>query len=455
MSGAPAPALATALGTELETEQATEPEPVPGQLLAQLREANQHLVMATVGAQDELSSAQAENRRREQFLSMLAHELRNPLAPIAMATQLLGKLSDSHPQLPGLHAVLSRQVAHMAHLIDDLLDASRISSGKILLQKQALRLADVIDSARETSQPLIDRRHQQLQCDLPPTPIWLEGDAIRLAQVFANLLINAAKFSPEYEQIRISAKPQGDKVSIAIRDHGIGIAPEQQALIFDLFTQGFQSMERSQGGLGIGLALVRSMVELHHGSVSVSSGGLGMGSVFTVLLPMCPAPPCPAPPCPATTQAATAHSATAQPPATSPAARHAVRSAAHNYRILLIEDHADTNETMIAALQQEGHSIASAADGNTGLAMALAGEFDAIVCDLGLPGISGYEVARALTQQTALHAPHARRPYLIALTGYHQPEHKSLALEAGFDHFLVKPVAIEVLLDLISTCAGQ
>ena len=422
---------------------ANPPEPEHSQLLAQLREANQHLVIATVGAQDQLSSAEAASRRQEQFLAMLAHELRNPLAPIVMATQLIGKLSDSHPQLPRLHAILCRQVAHMTHLINDLLDASRISSGKILLQKQALRLADVIDSALETSQPLIDRRHQQLQCDLPPMPIWLEGDALRLAQVFSNLLINAAKFSPEYEQIRISARQQGEVVSIAVRDHGIGIAPEQQTLIFDLFKQGFQSMERSQGGLGIGLALVRSIIELHDGSVSVQSAGLGFGSVFTVCLPVGSTPgPTPGP---TSARPATAH----------PLPENLLP---HSYRILLIEDHADTNETMIALLQQEGHIIACASDGKTGLALALASEFDAIVCDLGLPGMSGYEVESQLSYQKSSRqklSPHARRPCLIALTGYHQSEHKTLALDAGFDHFLVKPVAIEVLLNLISTCVRQ
>lgn len=411
-----------------------------GKLVAQLREANQHLVIATVGAQDQLSSAEAANRRQEHFLSMLAHELRNPLAPLAMAAQLLERLADSNPQLPRLHGIISRQVVHMTHLVDDLLDASRISSAKIQLQKRSVTLAEVIDSSLETSQPFIDRRHQQLQLRLPKETIWIDGDLVRLAQVFSNLLINAAKFSPEYEQISVIAKRQGNAVSVAVQDHGIGIALEQQNAIFDLFTQGFQSMERSQGGLGIGLALVRSIVELHHGSVSVSSAGLGFGSVFTVLLPLVPAPEVAAGAVPA------APAAPATPGLTLPAK-------APGYKILLIEDHADTNDTLSDLLRQEGHIIACAPDGHTGLALARNTRFDAIVCDLGMPGMSGYEVARQLRATGT--ATGMAVPCLIALTGYNHPDHKTRALEAGFACFLTKPVAMEVLLNLISTCVRQ
>ena len=406
--------------------QTNETQPELEDLVQKLREANQHLVIATVGAQDRLSGAEALNRRQEQFLSMLAHELRNPLAPLAMAAQLLGKIADSHLQLPRLQGIISRQVAHMTHLVDDLLDASRISSGKIMLQKRPLRLSQIIDSALETSQPFIDRRHQHLRLSLPYDALWIEGDLIRLAQVFANLLINAAKFSPEYEQISISARRQHNAVLISVQDHGIGIALEQQTSIFELFTQGFQSLERSQGGLGIGLSLVRTIVELHRGSVNVSSAGVGLGSVFTVLLPLCASP---------VPEAALA------PP-------EPVR--APSLHILLIEDNTDTNDTMSELLRQEGHIIACAADGKSGLLMAREHAYDAIVCDIGLPGMSGFEVARQLRLQVR-----QPMPCLIALTGYNQGEHRVRALQAGFDHYLMKPVAIEVLLNLVLSSVRQ
>lgn len=407
---------------------ASQKQPGLGELIERLREANQHLVIAAVGAQDQLTRAEEANRRQEQFLSMLAHELRNPLAPLAMATELLGKLQDSHPQLPRLHGIFFRQVAHMTHLIDDLLDAARISSGKITLKKQALRLSDIIDNALETSRPLIERRYQRLHVDLPHDAIWIDGDLTRLAQVFANLLINAAKFSPEYEQISVTAERQGNAVQVLVRDRGIGIEPELQGTIFNLFTQGFQALDRSQGGLGIGLSLVRAIVELHGGSVSVNSAGLGLGSEFTVLLPLC------------------------APPAAVNASAGVAGAKGPLCKVLLIEDNADTVYTLGELLRQEGHSVASAMDGASGLAMQREGNFDVIVCDIGLPGMSGLEVAQQL-RRTAGSTPGQIHPCLIALTGYNHLELKSRAKDAGFDHYLMKPVAIDVLLDLILSCA--
>lgn len=402
---------------------ASQNQPVLEDLVEKLREANQHLVIATVGAQTRLSSAEEANRRQEQFLSMLAHELRNPLAPMAMAAQLLGKLLDAHTQLPRLHGIICRQVQHMTHLVDDLLDASRISSGKIVLNLQPLRLAEIMDSALETSQPFVDRRHQHLKLSLPHVPIWIEGDLVRLAQVFSNLLINAAKFSPEYEAISVAARRQRNAVLISVQDHGIGIALDQQASIFELFSQGIQALDRSQGGLGIGLSLVRTIVELHRGNVTVSSAGLGLGSVFTVLLPLCAAPP------------------VAQMPLLQASAMPAPV-----YRILLIEDNPDTNDTLSELLRQEGHIIACAVNGQSGLKLAREQAFDAVVCDIGLPGMNGFDVARQLRLQGL-----QPMPCLIALTGYNQSDHRAGATAAGFDHFLMKPVAIDALLNQIAT----
>ena len=256
-------------------------------LVVQLRDANQHLVLTTFSAQDRQAEAEFAKHRQEEFLAMLAHELRNPLAPISMAADLLSKITTAHPTLPKLHGIISRQVNHMARLVDDLLDASRVSTGNITLQRRTLQLAEVIDSAVETSQPFIDKRNQQLSIRCTDEPIMIEGDSVRLAQVFSNLLINATKFTPVDERIEISVQKLPDNVKISIKDNGVGIAPEVQPIIFDLFRQGPRSLDRSQGGLGIGLSLVRSVVQMHGGSVSVYSGGVGLGSEFIVELPLC------------------------------------------------------------------------------------------------------------------------------------------------------------------------
>jgi signal transduction histidine kinase len=255
-------------------------------LVVQLRLANQHLVIATMGAQGLQAVAEAANRRQEEFLAILAHELRNPLAPVAMATELLGRITDAHPQLPKLHGIISRQLSHMTRLVDDLLDASRFSSGKIELHMQAIPLSGVMESAMETSQPFLDKRFQRLTIDMPAYPIIINGDMVRLAQVFSNLLINAAKFTPEYERIAISVQLIENNVLISVKDNGIGIAAEAQPFIFELFTQGFHSTDRSQGGLGIGLSLVRIVVQMHGGTVIVKSDGVGLGSEFIVQLPI-------------------------------------------------------------------------------------------------------------------------------------------------------------------------
>ncbi|MBI3229441.1 MAG: response regulator [Burkholderiales bacterium] len=402
-------------------------QPALEDLVRQLREANQHLVIATLGAQDQLSNAELAKQRQEQFLAMLAHELRNPLAPIALATQLLGKLVESHPQLPRLHGIFHRQASHLTHLVDDLLDASRISSGKIALQKCPLLLTDIIDSALETSMPSIERRFQHFEMNLPHEPIWLDGDSHRLAQVFANLLINASKFSPEYEYIKLLAYRQADAIAISVQDHGIGIAPAMQSRIFELFTQGFTTAEHSQGGLGIGLSLVRSIVELHHGSVSVNSAGLGLGSIFTVCLPICAAP----------------HAIVNTPIDVPEKATEPKKQLKQAFKILLIEDNHDTNDTLGELLQQEGHIIACAGDGQSGLDLAQHQAFDVVVCDIGLPDISGFAVAKQLRMRE-------HPACLIALTGYNQLQAR--ALQAGFDHYLMKPVTTEKLLRLILSC---
>ena len=391
-------------------------------LVVQLRSANQNLVIATFGAQDLQASAEAANQRQEEFLSMLAHELRNPLAPVAMAAELLGKISSAHPQLPKLHGIIRRQVDHMSRLVDDLLDASRFSSGKIALQKRPLLLSDIVDSAVETSQPFIDKRNQCLIIELPAYPIVVNGDLVRLAQVFSNLLINAAKFSPEYEHITVSVRKAANAVTISVKDNGVGIAPDVQPVIFDLFTQGFRSLDRSQGGLGIGLSLVHMIVEMHGGSTKVVSAGVGFGSEFIVQLPI------------------SAESLTASVLPAVPVTR------GRHCRILLIEDNADASEMLRDLLTWAGHTVTVAIDGMTGLAIAKQDTHDVIICDIGLPGMDGYQVIKEL-RRDALEPT----PCYIAVSGYDRSKDQTHALEVGFDHYLVKPIEIDVLLQLVAS----
>ncbi|MGZ8288134.1 MAG: sensor histidine kinase [Telluria sp.] len=260
---------------------------VQQQEMSHLREANQHLVLATFGAQDSKTAAEAVNERQTVFLSMLAHELRNPMAAIAIANAVMEKLDLAHPGVAKLLAITRRQVGHLVRLVDDLLDASRISTGKISLQTRMIPLSEVIDSAVETAQSGLHGRGQTVLVDLPPAPVLLLGDMVRLSQLFANLLLNASKFSNPGATIAVTASVLDGQVRVAVTDTGRGIAPEFQAGIFDLFSQGEDAVEHAlSGGLGIGLSLVRTIAEMHGGSVHVISAGVGCGSEFVVLLPL-------------------------------------------------------------------------------------------------------------------------------------------------------------------------
>jgi signal transduction histidine kinase/ActR/RegA family two-component response regulator len=396
-------------------------------LVQQLQDANQHLVLATFNARDLQAAAEAANQRQIEFLSMLAHELRNPLQPMAMASSLLAGHTGLHPTIAKVHDVYSRQIAHMARLVDDLLDASRVSSGKINLQLAPVLLTDVLDDAVETSLPGIERRHQRLEVRLPTVPLMIRGDQVRLAQVFANVLINASKFTQEYGQIDVTAQRVGDTVEVCVSDDGAGIAPELQPFIFDLFTQGYRSLERAQGGLGIGLSLVRSIVQLHGGSVTVASEGTGKGSRFTIRLPL------PDPPNTAEDSSAPASVLRAVP-----------------CKILLIEDNADANDVMTMVLQQDGHTVTSCFDGPSGLRAGLGQMYNVVLCDIGLPGMDGFQVVSAM--RAALEAPY---PCFIATTGYSTAGQMDRASEAGFDHYLVKPINIDSLTRIISTHATR
>lgn len=390
-------------------------------LIAQLREANQNLVLATFGAQDLQATAEAASLRQTEFLAMLAHELRNPLQPLAMANDLLGKKVALDPTLEHVHGVIGRQVGHMARLIDDLLDASRVSSGKINLQLLPVLLSDIIASAVEASEHSISTRQQVLRMSLPKEPLAIEADLVRMTQVFANLLINASKFTQEFGHIEIVAKRNGAVVEITVSDDGAGIALDTQPFIFDLFTQGYRSLERAQGGLGIGLSLVRTLTQLHGGTVDVFSAGLGMGSQFILKLPISPLPM----------------------PGASVVPEPADKALPK--RVLLIEDNADAAELLAMLLEQEGHQVDLRLDGPSGLRAVLDAPYDVVICDIGLPGMDGYQVISSA--RAALSAP---LPCFIAASGYSQLAEFDLAGEAGFDHYLVKPINIEALLKIIS-----
>jgi CheY-like chemotaxis protein len=391
------------------------------ELVPKLREANEQLVIASVRAAEMQDEALAANHRQNEFLSMLAHELRNPLAPIATAADVLEKLAFAHPDLPNIQRIIARQVGHMKRLLEDLLDVSRVTTGKITLVCKPVLLADIIRHAAEIAQPLIDSHRQSLTVDLPIQPVVIHGDAVRLAQVFSNLLINASKYSPESKPIAVVARTLADgRLAVSVKDTGVGIEPAMQPYIFDLFTQAPCTLDRSEGGLGIGLLMVRSLVQMHGGNVDVQSEGHGHGSTFTVVLPI------------------SGDVVSADLPAPHPAL-------AGSSRILIIEDNVDGNETLNYCLSAEGHTVHSAFDGPQGLTLAKGGHYDYIFCDIGLPEMDGYEVVRQIRLQCF-----EPRPCCIAMTGYDNQEYRDRAHAAGFDDFLVKPVSMNQLLDTVA-----
>jgi signal transduction histidine kinase/ActR/RegA family two-component response regulator len=391
--------------------------------IEQLREANENLVMAAVSAQSLRDLAEATNRRQTEFLAMLAHELRNPLAPLSMSASLLqsiGGAPGTGGKLAHVAGVVRRQVDQKARLLDDLLDAARISSGKITLSVRPLALTGALDQAVETVAPRIRERGQQLELELPGEPLTIDGDPVRLTQVFANLLGNASKYTRDGGRIVLRAWRAGEEVIVQVSDNGAGIAPEMLPQIFDLFIQGPRSLARSEGGLGIGLNVVRNLVGMHGGSVSADSAGEGQGSTFTVRLPL---------------------SGAAAPVAEIAAGPSAAEGAC---RILLIEDNVDACDTLRTLLELAGHEVDAAYDGQAGLAAAQARRYDILICDIGLPGLDGLEViARVRSAQDGV------APFAIALSGYGQNEDRERALGCGFDRYLVKPAAPDALLELV------
>ncbi|HEV2855762.1 MAG TPA: PAS domain S-box protein [Thermoanaerobaculia bacterium] len=364
-------------------------------------------------------------RQMNEFLAMLGHELRNPLAPIRNAVAMIQTSELSESNLRWASDVIDRQVTHLARLVDDLLDVSRITSGKISLRKEPTALAPLVTATAEASRPLIEARKHTLETVIPGEPLLVEGDPTRLSQIVMNLLNNAAKYTPEGGHIRLAVEKDGEQVLIRVRDTGIGIPEDLLPKVFNLFAQGERALDRTEGGLGIGLTLVRQLVQMHGGSVEAHSEGLGRGSEFVIRLPLFAAPP------------SSEH----------PSLQDTERSLpSGSRRVLVVDDNRDSVESMALLLQIWGHEIRTAYDGPEALAVAAEYRPDVVLLDIGLPGMNGYEVAQRLRE-----LPRLERAVIVAVTGYGQESDRQRARRAGFDRHLVKPVDPAALQNLLAT----
>jgi signal transduction histidine kinase len=362
------------------------------------------------------------DRQKDEFLATLAHELRNPLGPIRNAVELLRQLGpDAQEQQEQARHTIVRQTNHLVRLVDDLLDVSRINQGKITLRREPSELSAFVATALETVQPIMQARQHALSVNLPPQSVTLYGDSVRLAQIVGNLLHNAAKFTPVGGRIGLDATLDGNTLVLRISDNGIGVPVASAGRIFELFAQAQHVPDRVQDGLGIGLSLVRKLVELHGGTVSVTSEGEGMGSTFQVRLPVM--------------QASSPEQAVEEAPAMS--------GAGAGYRILVVDDSIDSASMLCALLEISGHTVISSNTGQDALAAATRFHPEIVFLDIGLPDMTGYEVAARMRR-----LPELTGVKLVALTGYGQEKDKQDAKAAGFDHHLVKPINFDALMAL-------
>jgi signal transduction histidine kinase/DNA-binding response OmpR family regulator len=371
------------------------------------------------------------DRQKNEFLSMLAHELRNPLAPIRNALTFLRMSGESDPDVTWARELIDRQVTHLVRLVDDLLDVSRITRGKIRIELAGVDLASVVTSAAETSRPLIEAASHRLEVALSPEPLWVNADQARLSQVLANLLNNAAKYTPEGGLITLSVSREGSEACVRVRDNGMGIPAEMLAKVFDLFTQVDRSLDRSQGGLGIGLTLVQRLVELHGGRVEVASEGPGRGTEFTVRLPL-------------------AHASQHAPATARPDSAGSPAPAARRLKILVVDDNVEAADSLGRLLRLEGHHVSCAYDGPSAVDLAAKVHPNVAILDLGLPGIDGFEVAKRLRSE--------RNPsdlLLLALSGYGQEEDHRRSSLAGFDQHFNKPLDFHRLVRALATAFPQ
>ena len=385
-----------------------------------------NLMVDALLAKEQLRDA---DRRKDEFLATLAHELRNPLAPVRNAIAILNLKGPPVTELEWARAVIDRQMQHLTRLIDDLLDVSRISRGKIELKRERIELGKVIRGAVEASRPLLEQNSQELSVTIPPEAIYIDADETRLVQVFCNLLNNSAKYSDRNGQITLSATRDRDDVLVSVRDTGFGIPEDVLPRVFDMFTQVDGSLERSKGGLGVGLTLVKRLVELHGGEVSASSEGLGKGSEFVVRLPILSD----APAAPARASLASSTAPQAVP-----------------YPILIVDDNRDSADSMAMMLRILGNNVRTAYDGIEAVRVAADYRPGVVLLDIGLPKLSGYEAARRIRQE-----PWGRSMVLIAVTGWGQKDDRRRSREAGFDYHIVKPVAPEELVELLGSLSSR
>jgi len=374
-------------------------------------------ILASIEANAQLLEA---DRRKNEFLAVLSHELRNPLAPIRNSLYILNRATPGGEQARRALGVIDRQATHLTNLVDDLLDVTRITRNKVRLQKQRLDLNQVVHRAAEDNRTFFERNEVQLTCELAPAAVPVNADATRVAQMVGNLLHNAAKFTPHGGHAHISVATEAADAVVRVVDNGVGMAPETVVRLFQPFMQADQSLDRSKGGLGLGLALIKGLVEMHGGSIQAQSEGLGKGAAFVVRLPL-----------------------DAEAVLARPAGR--VRGPRICRRVLIIEDNLDAAESLREALELGTHEVEVAHSGPDGLDKARSFRPDVVLCDIGLPGMDGYEVARTLRQDPAL-----RSAFLVALSGYALPEDLEKAAAAGFQHHLAKPPSVDTLERVLS-----
>jgi CheY-like chemotaxis protein/two-component sensor histidine kinase len=370
-----------------------------------------------------IGKLQDSDRHKDEFLATLSHELRNPLAPLRNSLHLL-RIASSDGSAAPIHEMMERQVNHLVRLVDDLLEMSRISRGTFELRREKVELSAIVRNAVETSDPLMRSAGHKLQVTLPEQPLWIDGDPVRLSQVLANLLNNAAKYTDAGGTVRLTAHGVGSFAEISVRDNGSGISADALPHLFEMFSRGDRSSGRDHAGLGIGLALARRLVEMHGGSIAARSEGLGKGSEFTVRIPRSADSGIP--------------SATAQ----------SVGPAISRKRILVVDDNVDSAESMRMLLEFLGANVRVAFDGSAALESFAATEPALVLMDIGMPGMDGYEVARRMRA-----ADPQRKTTIVALTGWGQEDDRRKARDAGFDRHLIKPADVGALQALLSSLA--
>ena len=372
---------------------------------------------------------QDADQRKDEFLALLAHELRNPLGPIRHAVKILAAKTPGPAELQWATNIIDRQTDHMSRLVDDLLDVSRITRGTIELRQERVDIAEIVKGALEASRTQLEKPRHTVQVSLPREPIYVDGDRTRLVQIISNLLDNAAKYTDAGGRISVIAERDGNAAVVRVRDNGIGIAAELLPKIFDMFIQGGMSLQRGQGGLGVGLSLVDRLVKLHGGTVSAASAGPGLGSEFTVRLPV-------------------AIAARTQKPAPREANGNVQPQPERRCKVLVVDDNVDSADSLAMLLEIMGHEVETANEGSQAVAFAGRLQPDIAILDIGMPNMSGYEVAQRIRQQ-----PWARNIVLVALTGWGQEDHRRRSADAGFDYHLTKPVDFEVLQRIIAETA--